>query len=155
MLLISFVNVCVTEFPFNLLPFLCLPLFITCKCLPYRLFLREFCIEILRSAYNTLVRHVRRVLERSAGQSHDDSYLLWAIQFFMEFNRLNVFQVELVSESLSTNCFHWVVQRIQHHLDMIDSDKRHARIWGKRLHIALKVNSSKTFFVCFESAKNR
>ncbi|XP_063704948.1 protein timeless homolog [Culicoides brevitarsis] len=106
--------------------------------LSVRLFLREFCIEILRSAYNTLVRHVRRVLERSGGQSHDDSYLLWAIQFFMEFNRLNSFQVELVSESLSVNCFYWVIQRIQHHLDMIDSDKRNARIWGKRLHIALK-----------------
>lgn len=137
----------VTEFPFNLLFFLCFifslssPYFITFNTYmcDYRLFLREFCIEILRSAYNTLVRHVRRVLERSGGQSHDDSYLLWAIQFFMEFNRLNGFQVELVCESLSTNCFHWVVQRIQHHLDMIDSDKRNARTWGKRLHIALKV----------------
>uniref|UniRef100_A0A336MW68 CSON008069 protein n=2 Tax=Culicoides sonorensis TaxID=179676 RepID=A0A336MW68_CULSO len=115
--------------------------------LSVRLFLREFCIEILRSAYNTLVRHVRRVLERSAGQGHDDSYLLWAMRFFMEFNRLNGFKVDLVSESLSTNCFHWVVQRIQHHLDMIDSDKRHARIWGKRLHIALQVNR----FKCFNS----
>lgn len=103
-----------------------------------RLLLREFCIEILRSAYNTLVRHVRRVLEHSAGVGHDDSYLLWAIRFFMEFNRLNGFQVELVSESLSTNCFHWVVSRIQHHMDMLDSDKRNSRIWGKRLHIALQ-----------------
>lgn len=60
-----------------------------------RLFLREFAIEILRSAYNTLIRQVRRVLERNSG-GHDDSYLLWAIRFFMEFNRLSGFQLALV-----------------------------------------------------------
>lgn len=62
-----------------------------------RLCLREYCIEVLRSAYNTLVRQVRRVLERNAGSSsHDDSYLLWAIRFFMEFNRLSGLQLQLV-----------------------------------------------------------
>lgn len=61
-----------------------------------RLFLREFSIEILRSAYNNLVRQVRRALERSISTGHDDSYLLWAIRFFMEFNRLSGFQLDLV-----------------------------------------------------------
>lgn len=63
-----------------------------------RLFLREYCIEILRSAYNTIVRHVRRLLERDTeiSSGHDDSYLLWAITFFMEFNRLSKFELELV-----------------------------------------------------------
>lgn len=65
-----------------------------------RLFLRQFCIEILRASYNNLVRQVRRVLERHAGQEagggHDDSYLLWAIRFFMEFNRVYKFDLELV-----------------------------------------------------------
>lgn len=60
-----------------------------------RLFLREFAIEMLRSAYNTLIRQVRRVLERNSS-GHDDSYLLWAIRFFMEFNRLSGFQLPLV-----------------------------------------------------------
>ncbi|XP_023158675.1 protein timeless homolog [Ceratitis capitata] len=104
-----------------------------------RLCLREFCIEILRSAYNTLVREVRRVLERNAGTgSHDDSYLLWAIRFFMEFNRLSGMQLELVSESLSVQCFHWVLTRMQHDMDMIVSDKKQARVWAKRLHVALQ-----------------
>uniref|UniRef100_A0A1I8N6C1 Timeless N-terminal domain-containing protein n=1 Tax=Musca domestica TaxID=7370 RepID=A0A1I8N6C1_MUSDO len=80
-----------------------------------RLCLREYCIEVLRSAYNTLVRQVRRVLERNTGgTSHDDSYLLWAIRFFMEFNRLSDMKLELVSESLSVQCFHWVLTRMQH-----------------------------------------
>ncbi|KAH8292985.1 hypothetical protein KR054_002894 [Drosophila jambulina] len=103
-----------------------------------RLCLREYCIEVLRSAYNTLVRQVRRVLERNAGSSsHDDSYLLWAIRFFMEFNRLSGLQLQLVSESLSVQCFHWVLTRMQHDMDMIVSDKKQARLWAKRLHVAL------------------
>lgn len=61
-----------------------------------RLFLREYCIEILTSAYNNMVKQVRRTLERNALIGHDDSYLLWAIRFFMEFNRLNGFQLHLV-----------------------------------------------------------
>lgn len=60
-----------------------------------RLFLRQFAIEILRSAFNTIIRQVRRILERS-NSGHDDSYLLWAIRFFMEFNRLSGFQLPLV-----------------------------------------------------------
>ncbi|XP_073816308.1 circadian regulator timeout isoform X1 [Musca autumnalis] len=104
-----------------------------------RLCLREYCIEVLRSAYNTLVRQVRRVLERNtSGTSHDDSYLLWAIRFFMEFNRLSDMKLELVSESLSVLCFHWVLTRMQHHMDMIVSDKKQARPWAKRLHVALQ-----------------
>lgn len=61
-----------------------------------RLFLREYCIEILTSAYNNIVRQVRRSLERNTSYGHDDSYLMWLVRFFMEFNRLNGFQLELV-----------------------------------------------------------
>lgn len=61
-----------------------------------RLFLREYCIEILTSAYNNIVRQVRRSVERNANLGHDDSYLMWCIRFFMEFNRFNGFQLELV-----------------------------------------------------------
>ncbi|XP_055382504.1 protein timeless homolog [Condylostylus longicornis] len=104
-----------------------------------RLCLREFCIEILQSAYNTLVRQVRRVLERNVGSNNnDDSYLLWAIRFFMEFNRLTGLQLHLVSESLSVQCFHWVLTRMQHDLDMIISDKKQARLWARRLHVAVQ-----------------
>ncbi|XP_039444112.1 protein timeless homolog [Culex pipiens pallens] len=107
-----------------------------------RLFLRQFCIEILRASYNNLVRQVRRVLERHAGQEagggHDDSYLLWAIRFFMEFNRVYKFDLELVSESLSVPCFHWIITRIEHYIDMMRSDKTRARLWARRLHVAVQ-----------------
>lgn len=78
---------------FLLLYFLFLRL--TISLFPDRLFLREFCIEILGSAFNNLVRQVRRVLERST-TGNDDSYLLWAMRFFLEFNRLSEFQLQLV-----------------------------------------------------------
>ena len=65
--------------------------------LPFRLCLREYCIEILNSAYNGLVHQVRRLLQRtSSSNSHDDSYLLWIVRFLMEFNRLYNMKLELV-----------------------------------------------------------
>ncbi|XP_065094550.1 protein timeless homolog [Ochlerotatus camptorhynchus] len=108
-----------------------------------RLFLREYCIEVLRSSYNNLVRQVRKILERHThGQEisggHDDSYLLWAIRFFMEFNRASGFKLELVSESLSVQCFHWIITRIEHFVDMMVSDKTRARLWARRLHVAVQ-----------------
>uniref|UniRef100_A0A1A9Z739 Timeless N-terminal domain-containing protein n=1 Tax=Glossina pallidipes TaxID=7398 RepID=A0A1A9Z739_GLOPL len=114
-------------------------LVVPCVQLKRLLCLREYCIEILSSAYNTLVRQVRRVLERNAGtNNHDDSFLLWAVRFFLEFNRLSDMKLELVSESLSVQCFHWVLTRMEHDMDMIVSDKKQARLWAKRLHVALQ-----------------
>lgn len=108
-----------------------------------RLFLREYCIEVLRSSYNYLVRQVRNSLGRNAiekdtSRSHDDSYLLWAIRFFMEFNRASGFKLELVSESLSVQCFHWIITRIEHFVDMMVSDKPNARLWARRLNVAVQ-----------------
>lgn len=63
----------------------------------YRLCLREFAIEILRSTFNTMVNQVRRQLDRDVDMgSNDDQFLLWAIQFFMAFNRLSDMKLELV-----------------------------------------------------------
>ena len=61
-----------------------------------RLFLREFCVEFLKSSYNTLMYHVKSNLERAKAQAHDESYYLWGMRFFMEFNRSHVFEMKLV-----------------------------------------------------------
>lgn len=61
-----------------------------------RLFLKEFCIEILNGSYNTLMYHVKGNLVRAKAQAHDESYYLWAMRFFMEFNRCYNFEVKLV-----------------------------------------------------------
>ncbi|XP_055324474.1 protein timeless homolog [Sitodiplosis mosellana] len=105
--------------------------------LSIRLFLRQFAIELLQSAFNNMVRQVRRTLDRGT-TGNDDSYLLWVIRFFLEFNRLNGFKIPLVSEALSTQNFHWVLGRVQHHLDMLTSDKQNIKLWERRLSIAIQ-----------------
>lgn len=68
------------------------------KLLSNRLLLREFCLEFLASSYNTLMRDVRRVVT-SASSTPDESYLLWSVRFFMEFNRLNGFRLDYIRYS--------------------------------------------------------
>lgn len=122
---------------------------------------------------------MRRTLERSSS-GNDDSYLLWVIRFFLEFNRLDGFKLPLVrwvlsvcpcqgsylnfvllisnncslsfvwcvclrlnSEALSSTNYHWVLGRIQHHLDMLTSDKKNAKLWERRLNIAIQVRKSR------------
>lgn len=107
-----------------------------------RLFLRKFCIEILSSAYNNMVRQVRRVLERNQvtgeGGGHDQSYLLWAMRFFLEFNRLNGFKMNLVAETLSTGSVHWMCGQIQHDVEMVATDKRKKIKWNRRLQLGIQ-----------------
>lgn len=55
----------------------------------------------------------------------------------------------IFSESLSIQCFHWVLMRIQHHMDMMSCDKKQARLWSKRLHIAIQVKHIYTFDIIF------
>lgn len=59
------------------------------------------------------------------------------------FNHLIRVRFNRFSEALSTQCFHWVLTRIQHHIDMIGSDKKNARLWAKRLHIGILVRPAK------------
>ncbi|KAG1702034.1 Protein timeless [Nymphon striatum] len=108
--------------------------------LSIRLSLKEFCIEFLQSAYNSIMatvkvnavgivseiyadplsilfleEGVRKIsgdkcmynLMRARAEAHDETYYLWAMKFFMEFNRLHQFQVKLVSETISIQTFHY------------------------------------------------
>uniref|UniRef100_A0A182W9K2 Timeless N-terminal domain-containing protein n=1 Tax=Anopheles minimus TaxID=112268 RepID=A0A182W9K2_9DIPT len=105
-----------------------------------RLFLREYCMEILR-VYNNMVRQARRHLDQhgtSVSEFHDDSYLLWAIRFFLEFNRHCGFKIELVSESLSIDTFHWTITRMETYTGNIVSDKTRKSIWARRLHLTVQ-----------------
>lgn len=45
--------------------------------LPVRLFLKEFCIEFLHSAYNHLMNIVKDALNRQKAQMNDETYYLW------------------------------------------------------------------------------
>ncbi|XP_068631515.1 protein timeless homolog [Battus philenor] len=103
-----------------------------------RLFLKEFCIEFLNSSYNPLMHYVKDVLVRSKAQQNDESYYLWAVKFFMEFNRGHDFQVGLVSETMSVPMFHYVQQQMEKYYDMIKVEKKKYSSWVRRLHLALR-----------------
>lgn len=69
--------------------------------LSIRLMLKEFSLQLLNGAYNSLMHIVKDCLVRMKAQEHDETYYLWALKFFMEFNRNGKFRVELVSETMS------------------------------------------------------
>ncbi|XP_053603776.1 protein timeless homolog [Plodia interpunctella] len=103
-----------------------------------RLFLKEFCIEFLNSSYNPLMHYVKDVLVRAKAQQNDESYYLWAVKFFMEFNRGHHFQVGLVSETMSVSMFHYVQQQMEKYYDMIKVEKKKFSSWVRRLHLSLR-----------------
>ncbi|XP_041971304.1 protein timeless homolog [Aricia agestis] len=103
-----------------------------------RLFLKEFCIEFLNSSYNPMMHYVKDVLVRAKAQQNDESYYLWAMKFFMEFNRGHNFQVGLVSETMSVPMFHYVQQQMEKYYDMIKVEKKKFSVWVRRLHLALR-----------------
>ncbi|XP_076324577.1 protein timeless homolog isoform X2 [Tachypleus tridentatus] len=106
--------------------------------LSIRLFLRDFCVEFLNSAYNSLMSSVKDNLSRQRAQAHDETYYLWAMRFFMEFNRLYAFNVSFVSETVSIQVFHYIHTQLEKYYEMMMTDKRKMALWSRRIHLALK-----------------
>lgn len=84
------------------------------------------------------MQNVRGKLVRGKSVSHDETYYLWALRFFMEFNRNHKFDVKLVSETMSIEIFHYIQQQMEHNFDMVTSDKKKWYLWSKRLHLAVQ-----------------
>uniref|UniRef100_A0A8C3HK72 Timeless circadian regulator n=1 Tax=Chrysemys picta bellii TaxID=8478 RepID=A0A8C3HK72_CHRPI len=103
-----------------------------------RLFLREFCGDFLESCYNPLMRLVKDQLLREKSQQHDETYYLWAMAFFMAFNRGRRFRPELVSETVSVRAFHFIEQNLTAYYEAMLLDKKEATSWARRMHLALK-----------------
>ncbi|XP_063230357.1 protein timeless homolog isoform X2 [Bacillus rossius redtenbacheri] len=103
-----------------------------------RLFLKEFCVEFLTGAYNSLMHTVKDGLARARTQANDESYYLWAMKFFMEFNRHYNFQVQYVSETMHVQTFHFVQTQLENCYEMMVTDKKKLRLWSKRMHLALQ-----------------
>lgn len=71
-------------------------------------------------------------LIREQGQQHDETYYLWALNFFMAFNRGNGCKPELVSETLSTRTFHFIEKNITNYYEMMLTDRKEATSWSRR-----------------------
>uniref|UniRef100_A0A673K173 Timeless circadian clock n=1 Tax=Sinocyclocheilus rhinocerous TaxID=307959 RepID=A0A673K173_9TELE len=103
-----------------------------------RLFLREFCIDFLENCYNRLMYLVKEGLIRERAQQHDETYYLWAITFFMAFNRGQNFRPDVVSETISNRTFHFIEKNITNYYEMMLTDRKDATSWSRRMHLALK-----------------
>ncbi|KAJ7317842.1 hypothetical protein JRQ81_004004, partial [Phrynocephalus forsythii] len=103
-----------------------------------RLFLKEFCVEFLENCYNRIMYLVKDHLIREKAQQHDETYYLWAMAFFMAFNRAYSFQPQLVSETVSVRTFHFIEQSLTNYYEMLLMDKKEATSWSRRMHLALK-----------------
>uniref|UniRef100_A0A3P9PI13 Timeless circadian clock n=1 Tax=Poecilia reticulata TaxID=8081 RepID=A0A3P9PI13_POERE len=103
-----------------------------------RLFLREFCVDFLENCYNRLMYLVKESLIREQTQQHDETYYLWALSFFMAFNRDNGFRADLVSETMSIRTFHFIERNITNYYEMLLTDRKEATSWSRRMHLALK-----------------
>ena len=65
--------------------------------LAVRIILKEFCVEFLNGVYNPVMRYARSCIVGSADYGTGDAtYYLWALRFFMEFNRNYKFNVKFV-----------------------------------------------------------
>ncbi|KAI0224465.1 hypothetical protein LSAT2_024533 [Lamellibrachia satsuma] len=105
--------------------------------LSIRVFLREFCVQLLENCYNPLMYAVKDILVRSKAQENDETYYLWAMRFFMEFNRRYNFRIDLVSETMSVQAFHTIHMNLQTFHEMVLTNKKEGVIWSRRLHLAL------------------
>lgn len=103
-----------------------------------RLFLRDFCSEFLENCYNRLLGSVKDNLLREKAQQHDETYYMWALAFFMAFNRAASFRPGLVSETLSVRTFHFIEQNLTNYYEMMLTDRKEAASWARRMHLALK-----------------
>ena len=111
--------------------------------LPVRLFLKEFCIEFLHSAYNQLMEVVKDALNRRSANQNDESYYLWALRFFMKFNRNHEMKIELVSETLSRQTFHFLQQQMDNYRDNFEHEKKNRPkylMWGRRMHLCIRLD---------------
>ena len=109
--------------------------------LAIRLFLKEFCVEFLHGAYNNLMSVVRDNLVRHKAQNNDQTYYLWSIKFFMEFNRECKFRPDLVIETLNKSSFHFIQSQIEEYKDQYEHEKKNrpmCLIWARRMHLAVR-----------------
>ncbi|KAL0125370.1 hypothetical protein PUN28_004481 [Cardiocondyla obscurior] len=107
--------------------------------LSVRLFLKEFCIEFLSGAYNPVMRFTKSCFINDIhDQGAEAAVYLWALRFFMEFNRHYKFEVKYVSETISTEVFYLVQRQMDQYYEMILIDKKKIPLWSRRLHLALK-----------------
>ncbi|XP_066932947.1 protein timeless homolog [Clytia hemisphaerica] len=107
--------------------------------LTIRLLLKEFCKKFLEDCYNPLMRQVKENITSKRSQENDETFYMWALRFFMAFNRVHSFKVEYVSETLNMNIFYQTLKQINHYYDNFFMHKRGGwEPWQRRLHYGIQ-----------------
>ena len=68
-------------------------------------------------------------------------FVFRAMRFFMMFNRGHEMKLELVSETLSRQTFHFLQQQIDNYRDNFEHEKRNRPkylMWGRRMHLCIR-----------------
>lgn len=104
-----------------------------------RIILKEFCVSFLSdNRYNRMMVLVKDNINRGRVEDNDETYYLWSLKFFMEFNRHHEFSLEHVRETMNTHTFHYVQSMLDKYQGMMVTDKEKIPFWSKRTHTALK-----------------
>jgi len=103
-----------------------------------RAILNSFCKDFLERGYNLCMRTTKSRLQRESAQDHDETFYFWMMSFFLKFNRLSDFKVQYVSETLNLSTLHFIDSNLLNYYELMLNDKQDARVWSRRLHLALR-----------------
>ena len=102
--------------------------------------LRTFCKLFVEKIYANFMQQIKHNLIQKRAAEDDESYYLWALQFFTAFNRGLYLSMDNISETLSTSSLHFIqilISNYQDKLKMEKSRSHHERL-SKRLHLAVR-----------------
>lgn len=100
--------------------------------------LKIFCKNFIEKVFNNYMQQIKHNLIQRRAQENDESYYLWAIQFFSSFARYSHLPLEFVSEILSTSTLHFIQISISSYQDKIKLEKKKFSDISRRLHLAVR-----------------
>eukprot|EP00794_Sanderia_malayensis_P003457 gene3457-3953_t len=120
--------------------------------LSVRIFLKEFCIKFLEHGYNNLLLLAKGNLDAGRTQTHDETYYIIVMRFFMAFNRVRSFRVEFVSQTFGIDSFNFIQNLTLKYLDMygtakVKRDKVEKLKNARRLELALSAYKELLMYV--------
>lgn len=102
--------------------------------------LKVFSKMFVEKAYANYMQQIKHNLIQKKAAENDESYYLWAIQYFTCFNRHLYLNMDNISETLSTSTLHFIQILITTYQDKLKLEKKrnHIEKVSKRLHLAIR-----------------
>lgn len=102
--------------------------------------LKAFSKLFVEKIYANYMQQIKHNLIQKKAAENDESYYLWAVQYFTAFNRLMCLSMDNISETMSTSTLHFIQVLISDYQDKLKIEKKRAQIEkiSKRLHLALR-----------------